>query len=107
MLLTKEPGRACVDDASWPPATTGPPYKLHPVAGLTLPPHTFATLICAARLDAPRTHIGGPITRHGVTALIPGIGMDGVSVSGTRRQYGALGSSGQGDCDRARQSSPV
>jgi hypothetical protein len=107
MLLSEEPGRAFADDSNWPPATKGAPYKLHPIAGLLLPPHTFATLVYAVRLDAPGTYILGPITLHGVTPAIPGVRLINVPVSGTYRQYGILCYSGQSDCVRAQQSLPV
>lgn len=107
MLLTEEPGRAFVDDSNWPPATNGAPYKLHPLAGLALPSHTFATFIYAVRLDAPGTYILGPITLHGVTPIVPGLGLVSIPVSGTYRQYGVLCYSGQSDCDLARSSLPV
>lgn len=107
MLLTEEPGRSFADDSSWPPATRGAPFKLHAVAGLTLPPHTVGTLIYAVRLDAPGTYVLGPITLHGFTPLVPGVGIGSVPISGTYREYGVLCYSGQQDCDLARQLLPV
>jgi hypothetical protein len=96
-----------VGASDWPPHAQQGAFRLHPVAGLTLAPHTFATFVYAVRLDTPGTYILGPITLHGATPTIPGLGLLSVPVSGTYRQYGVLCYSGQRDCDQALQSLPV